>query len=106
MSERPVVPTRRLGVTLPVEQYERLKRRAELIGVSLADYVRWVLRRACPPDLEAPVALDLAGEWTPPKDAMEVIAASRSGFMEAQRRLNDRTPARRKRRRKKWELAP
>lgn len=55
-----------LDVRVPKADKERLKRRAELLNVAFSDYIRWVLRRACPPDLENPEPLEIREDWVPP----------------------------------------
>ncbi len=57
---------RKLDVIVPVADIERLRRRAELLGVTFSDYVRFIIRRACPPDLENPEPLEIREDWVPP----------------------------------------
>lgn len=64
--------TELLGVRVPDDLRKRLHRRADLLGVSFSDYVRWTLQKAAPPDLEEPVHLDLKEDWTP-KNRDEVL---------------------------------
>lgn len=45
---------------------KRILAKSEAIGIPYNDYIRWVLKRACPPDLEENLTTSL--DWTPSRD--------------------------------------
>lgn len=66
LDEQADIPAERLPVRVPYSLALRIKKRAEILDVTVSELVRSALLRAFPASLDNPEPLEMREDWVPP----------------------------------------